>query len=338
MKMPDAVCVYGAQIMSKHLSAMAGEMDGVRAAEDIEYVHRMRVASRRMRSALALFKRCFFKKDYQQINSQMRTVTKALGEARDLDVQIAVLNEVEAQYTDEKLKPGVKRLILRLTHRRAEAQMHVCFSIDQLEQERVLENTANFLTQFQQAKGQVYLFSPSLYQLAFEGIKMRIDALLKHEPYIHDPNNQAELHAMRISAKRLRYTLEAFEDLYGSRMKPFINTMKDLQDLLGLIHDMDVWAAFIPEFIEEERGRIIGYFANDRPLKRLLPGLEAFRLSRLEVRAKGYDDFILLWQEITSQNLWQNLLKLINTPIDVDAAMDVMNAVDSEGASEAEQT
>jgi len=338
MKMPDAVCVYGAQIMSKHLSAMAGEMDGVRAAEDIEYVHRMRVASRRMRSALVLFKHCFSKKDYQQINSQMRTVTKALGEARDLDVQMDVLNEAESQFTDERLKPGIKRLILRLANRRTEAQTHVKLSIDQLEQERVLETTANYLTQFQSAKGQVYLFSPSLYQLAFKGIKTRIDELLKHEPYIHDPNNQVELHAMRISAKRLRYTLEAFEDLYGSRMKPFINTMKDLQDLLGLIHDMDVWAAFIPEFIEEERSRIVGYFANDRPLKRLLPGLEAFRVSRLEVRAKAYDDFILLWQEITSQNLWQNLLRLINTPIDVDAAMDVMNVPDSEGASEAEQT
>lgn len=338
MKMPDAVCVYGAQIMSKHLSAMAGEMDGVIAAEDIEYVHRMRVASRRMRSALVLFKHCFSKKDYQQINSEMRTVTKALGEARDLDVQIAVLNEVETQFSDEKLNPGIKRLVLRLAHRRSEAQTHVKLSIDQLEQDRVLENTANLLSQFQSIKRQVYLFSPSLYQLAFTGIQTRIDELLKHEPYIQDPNNQVELHAMRISAKRLRYTLEAFEDLYGSRMKPFINTTKELQDLLGLIHDMDVWAAFIPNFIEEERSRIVGYFANDRPLKRLLPGLEAFRLSRLEVRAKAYDDFIVLWQAISSQNLWQNLLKLINTPIDVDAAMATMRKLEGEDASKDEQT
>ena len=107
MKMPDAVCVYGAQIMSKHLCGMAGEMDGVRAAEDIEYVQRMRVASRRMRSALALFKRCFFKKDYQQINSQMRTVTKALGEARDLDA--VSYTHLRAHETPEHL---VCRLLL----------------------------------------------------------------------------------------------------------------------------------------------------------------------------------------------------------------------------------
>jgi len=82
----DAVTVYGAKIISRHGAAMAAEMEGVRKADDIEYIHRMRVASRRMRSALSIFRNCFSNKDYKEIYRDVRQVTRALGEARDLDV------------------------------------------------------------------------------------------------------------------------------------------------------------------------------------------------------------------------------------------------------------
>ncbi len=51
---------------------------------------------------------------------------------------------------------------------------------------------------------------------------------------------------MRIGAKHLRYTLEIFEELYGSRIKPYIEEMKNIQDQLGNIHDLDVWIEMIP--------------------------------------------------------------------------------------------
>lgn len=335
----DAICVYGAQIMQKYLAAMAGEVEGVRHSKDIENIHRMRVASRRMRSALAIFKGCFTKTEYKSTLTEMRTVTSALGEARDIDVQIELVQSVFAEYeNDPRLIPGMNRLLLRLGQRREAAQVHVNAALDSLHELNLIEELGRKLAPMVAAKDDVYIFSPALYQLAFTGVKTRLEELLLHTPYIQDPTNKQELHAMRISAKRLRYTLETFESLYGSQIKDFINTMKNLQDLLGLIHDMDVWAEFIPAFIEEERIRIGDYFGNERPLKRLLPGLEAFRESRLVMRAQAFADFTTLWGKIEKEGTWEKLVRLINTPIDLSAAMQVLNNQSQETKSQPDPT
>jgi CHAD domain-containing protein len=330
----EATCIFGAKIIQRHLAAMAAEVEGVRAAEDIECIHRMRVATRRMRTALTLFSDCFPKQVYNNIQKDVRKVTRALGEARDLDVQLEVVEAALAEFTDPVFQPGIKRLKLRLSQRRAEVQQHVDTAMDRMLADQLVERLGAWAKPLLEQSKSVYLYTPALYQLAFKGIQVRIDELLAHVPYITDPQNVLELHAMRISAKRLRYAMETFEDLYGGQLKPYITTARKLQDLLGTIHDLDVWIAFIPQFIEDEKTRIVDYFGNPRPLRRLLPGLEAFRQSHIDAREATYREFLADWAEIEKETTWNNLLKLINTPLDLEA---VLRAIDS-GDGEAQQT
>ena len=322
----EATCVYGAKIIQRHLAAMAAEVEGVRAAEDIECIHRMRVATRRMRTALTLFSDCFPKQDYKKIQKDVRKVTRALGEARDLDVQLEVIEAALEEFPDPVFQPGIKRLKLRLTQRRAEVQQHVDAAMDKMLADHLIERLEAWAAPLLEQSKSVYLYTPALYQLAFRGIQVRIDELLSHVPYITDPQNVQELHAMRISAKRLRYAMETFEELYGGQLKPFITTARKLQDQLGAIHDLDVWIVMIPQFIEEERARIVGYFGNVRPLRRLLPGLEAFRQSRIALREAGYANFLKEWAKIEEEQTWDKLLKLINTPMDLEAAVQARKA------------
>ena len=322
----EATCVYGAKIIQRHLAAMAAEVEGVRAAEDIECIHRMRVATRRMRTALTLFLDCFPKQDYKKIQKDVRKVTRALGEARDLDVQLEVIEAALKEFPDPVFQPGIKRLKLRLTQRRAEVQQHVDAAMDKMLADQLVERLEAWAAPLLEQSKSVYLYTPALYQLAFRGIQVRIDELLSHVPYITDPKNVQELHAMRISAKRLRYAMETFEELYGGQLKPYITTARKLQDQLGAIHDLDVWIVMIPQFIEEERARIVGYFGNVRPLRRLLPGLEAFRQSRIALREAGYANFLKEWAKIEEEQTWDKLLKLINTPMDLEAAVQARKA------------
>jgi len=322
----EATCVYGAKIIQRHLAAMAAEVEGVRAAEDIECIHRMRVATRRMRTALTLFSDCFPKQDYKKIQKDVRKVTRALGEARDLDVQLEVIEAALEEFPDPVFQPGIKRLKLRLTQRRAEVQQHVDAAMDKMLADQLIERLEAWAAPLLEQSKSVYLYTPALYQLAFRGIQVRIDELLSHVPYITDPKNVQELHAMRISAKRLRYAMETFEELYGGQLKPYITTARKLQDQLGAIHDLDVWIVMIPQFIEEERARIVGYFGNVRPLRRLLPGLEAFRQSRIALREAGYANFLKEWAKIEEEQTWDKLLKLINTPMDLEAAVQARKA------------
>jgi hypothetical protein len=70
-------------------------------------------------------------------------------------------------------------------------------------------------------------------------IVVRIDELFGFMPAALDPGNVEELHDMRIAAKRLRYLLELSEPLFGAPAKRGAKAVKDLQDLLGEIHDCD---------------------------------------------------------------------------------------------------
>jgi len=317
----EAVCVYGAKIINTHVLAMHAEIEGVLEAKDIEYIHRMRVASRRLRSALAIFEGCFSRKDFRSYSRDVRDVTRSLGAARDLDVQLAVLEGVMPDFSDPKLAPGLRRLQLRLKQQRAEAQKGVLAAILTLQKDDTLVNLAKWAAPFRESSEGVYLFSPTLYELAFSGINARFDELMDHAAYIQDERNVAELHSMRISAKRLRYTMEAFEDLYGTNLKPFINQTRKFQDVLGDIHDADVWVEMIPRFIREEGERINIYFGNTRPLRRLLPGLEAFRANRTEKRKADYQRFLGMWLKAEQEHLWDELLKMINVPLNLEAAL-----------------
>jgi CHAD domain-containing protein len=319
--MAEATCIYGAKVIQRHLAALSAEVAGVRTAEDIESVHRMRVASRRMRTALALFSGCFNKQDYKEINRDVRKVTRALGEARDLDVQLEVVEGAFSELSDPKFQPGLKRLQFRLTQRRAEVQQHVNTAMDKMTADQLIPRLDALAEALLAQAKSVYLYSPALYALAFEGIEQRVDELLSHVPYITDTQNVQELDAMRISAKRLRYAMETFEELYGGQLKPFIAIARKLQDQLGAVHDLDVRIAFIPQFIEEEKARIVGYFGNPRPLRRLLPGLEAFRISRGALREAAYSQFLKDWAQIEEDRTWDKLLELINTPLDLEAAL-----------------
>lgn len=324
-KPTDPVCIFGASVISRYLEAMRKEVTGVKQAVDIEYIHRMRVASRRMRSALDSFQLCFNKKTYQRILKDVRQVTRALGEARDLDVQLEALEHEILKYSSPRLAPGLKRLQLRMINARSRAQTHVIQAMNRMESDSVLEEIEAWTAPLLAQASSVYLYSPELYTLAFNSIREEMDEFLRHEDLIHDPANVSELHEMRIGAKHLRYTLEIFEELYGSRIKPYIEEMKNIQDQLGNIHDLDVWIEMIPQFVRDERKRIFAYFEHERPLKRLLPGLEAFKADKIADRQAQYDSFIENWEQFSSTGTLQKILKLVSAPPNLDAVMDALD-------------
>jgi hypothetical protein len=75
--------------------------------------------------------------------------------------------------------------------------------------------------------------------------KVRLEDLYSWESYVDNPYHIAELHNMRIAAKRLRYTFEVFEDVLPERSKPIVEELVKIQDELGALHDTDVMIALL---------------------------------------------------------------------------------------------
>ena len=87
--------------------------DGVLDIGDIERVHDMRVATRRLRAALEVFAACFPKKEHKAALKQVKHLADALGERRDPDVAIESLEHVASELGGAE-RPGIEGLVTEL--------------------------------------------------------------------------------------------------------------------------------------------------------------------------------------------------------------------------------
>jgi CHAD domain-containing protein len=301
--------LFGLEVLQERLPALVKEIDGVRAAEDIECVHRMRVASRRIRNALALFGDDLPHKHYAEWRSELRRITRALGAARDTDVQIAWVQNFLNELVDEEQRVGIERLLLRLRQQRLRLQGKVLKALDRMEDRRVLTDMNDTLQELL-VHARVYeveSLPTDLYPRANEAIRLRLEEVLTYEPHVGHPERAAELHQMRIAAKHLRYTLEVFAPLYDRALRKPIKIVKEIQELLGEVHDCDVWIGYVPRFIEEERARTLEYFGEAVLAQAFLPGLHALEENRRQQRLRSYYMFRRFWELTQEKGIWERL-------------------------------
>jgi CHAD domain-containing protein len=301
--------LFGLETLQERLPAVSQEVSGVRSAEDIECVHRMRVASRRLRNALELFGDDLPRKSYDTWRVEMRRITKALGTARDTDVQIAWVEKFQEHVADESHRAGLERLLLRLRQKRARVQQEVCKALDRLEDKRILEEVYDALHELL-VHARVYeveTLPADLYRRANEAIRLRLEEFLAYEPHVAYPDRTAELHQMRIAAKHLRYTLEVFDPIYEKGLRKPLKVVKEIQELLGEVHDCDVWIEFVPVFIEEEHERTLEYCGEAAPAQAFWPGLHMLEENRREQRMRSYYIFHHFWELTKEKNIWERL-------------------------------
>ncbi len=297
-----------------HMTALLKEKDGVIAAADHEYLHRMRVASRRVRRALDVFYDAFDERDSKAWLSTVKSLTKVLGSARDLDVQIEFLDSFILTHNDIRIRPGVDRLRLRFLQSRTRQQKKILRFFNQLEQTnellRILRTLDTVATQCRLSDIQQ---DDSIKKYIGERIRQRLTEFLTFERYVNDPSASEELHAMRIAAKFLRYEMELFDSELQGEFKPYIQVVKKAQDVLGLLHDCDVWLQQIPVFLEKEARFTERYLGTLRGFTRIKKGLHVVEQERKEARIVAFHDFTEYWKYHTEQNTWENLCALVDS-------------------------
>ena len=311
----ESSCCFGTGVLLRHIQALQQEIEGVRLAQDIEYIHRMRVASRRLRSALPIFAGCFPARKVSAWIREMRKITWALGNARDADVQIDLVRQVLSSLPSANLQQGLRRLLLRLSQQRMKLQSKILLAVDEETGSGIL---ADMTTQFNESLAQFPEILPntrSLYQLGFDSLNLRLDKFLDYEVYVYLPERAAELHAMRIAAKRLRYEMEVFSPLYPEELKSYLQAIRKAQETLGNIHDCDMWAITLPQFMEKERQRILKFYGSQQPFSWLVPGIQYFQQNRLIVRKEQYEIFLQDWQKWKTQGLWEEFRSVTRLPL-----------------------
>ena len=316
-----AACDFGNRRLLPLLEAFTKEIDGVRAAEDIEYIHRMRVASRRLRAALPLFCSCFPDKNYTRWSEEIREITRALGEARDMDVQIAYLTKyhkrVEKDWKagkperpgDAPTIPAVRYLVSDLRKQRGHLQKKVHSALDTLEKSHIVDDMRHTFDRPSpplrgvQKRSLAYGISP----VAALRIEERLCTLLAFEPWVSHPEAVAEHHATRIAAKKLRYTLEVYAPVYRLNLAKPIRRVKAIQEILGDLHDCDVWIDTITRLLLHERSLLRTDNEEKRPDTLTLSSLKIFLAEREKERQQLYRQFVRYWTSLKRTHIWESL-------------------------------
>jgi len=288
------------QIIFDYLQRFLEERKGVLNSADIEPVHRMRVASRRLRAVLNVFKRILPVKKTKIWTREISKIGQVLGVARQLDVQIKFLKSAKNRL---KNNPGffyTGVIIKSLQQKRSLAQKQINLALGNFEIKENLPELSACLKKLSSGKHMRFFGESSLLDSRI--ILKRLDKLLEFVSYVSKPQDIKRLHRMRIAAKKLRYTLEIYRFRYGARFDKYIRASRDIQDLLGDLHEFDCLSEALSDFLKK----------SNRDFKDTVLNLMQECARRRQI---VYINFVRLWNFLEKTQMWIKLRKEFSTGI-----------------------
>lgn len=168
-------------------------------------------------------------------------------------------------------------------------------------------------------------------------VRTRLEELYLWQDCVDAPYHVCELHDMRIAAKRLRYTLEIFEEVLPAACQPLMVEVEHIQEELGALHDDDVMIALLRLCLGAQDagsayasalasvaqrhggGRVV---LNPEMLAAFIDpahapsaeqrlGLEQLLLRLKQQREQEYSAFRRHWHQLQASNFRQRLLQLV---------------------------
>ena len=238
--------------------AMAGDVDGI---------HDVRVAAKRLRDAITVFRRLIPKRRRASVLPLVEEFNDVLGQVRERDVL-----QVDAAWVAEHAPAAGKALGLvgeGWAQERAQALDHVMRLWDRLLNEEHIVRRLRRLARATARSRRPGAVLP-LDRFAYSAITAAAERARERLAEARRADAPEALHRLRIAVKRLKYTMEPFSPILPGAARPY-DVVADVQESLGLAHDFDVLAAALAQSFEQT-GQ-----ATSRPAREALRALEARR-------------------------------------------------------------
>lgn len=235
-------------ILQAHLwscvSHFQGNLVGALQGDEPEYIHQMRVALRRMRVLLHMAEKLHADAQLSKLLSEISTLGAALGRIRDLDVFMAdTLRPMRSVFADDT---GLQTL-LSISEQQRNSLLHLLNSEAKAGKfERLMLRMAMLMS------GPYWCQSefPQARDFVRDRMRKLSRRFSRHAKHL-ETLDESGLHALRILAKKLRYSADSFAGLYeGKKVETFIKALGVVQDGLGKIHDVAVARRFLDELAE----------------------------------------------------------------------------------------
>ncbi|MDR2876237.1 MAG: CHAD domain-containing protein [Methylobacillus sp.] len=261
-----------AHLQGNHDAVLDGQSEGV---------HQMRVALRRMRSVMAMF--ADFMPPADALKNEIRWLAATLGAARDLDV---LLEETLPALPESLAHPGLAHIKRRARKQAQTARQETLAALDSQRYQHLLLRLAAW------TEGAAPAAEQKLHTHASALLARRYRQLRKCGKR---EMSAEQRHALRISAKKLRYAAEFFADLHDAKStRRFLRRLAPLLELLGELNDLEVTARLLDTLhdaranpaLHEARLLIIGWRA----------ARNEYRLTRFERHWKRLTRAKVFWE------------------------------------------
>ena len=221
------------------------------AGEAPEPVHQMRVALRRLKSAIGLFRKAVQCPELDRASAELKALAAVLGPARDWDVFTA--GTAAAVHRAFEGDPAITRLVAAAHRQRAASYEALRLYLESVAFRQLGLTLAALAATRPWAKAEITADAPAgsppahdaapdqpMTQYAAHALTRRLRAVLAPGKDISHLPAEA-LHDIRLACKRLRYAAEFFAPLFpGRNTRRFIQRLSALQEQLGLMNDTDV--------------------------------------------------------------------------------------------------
>ena len=287
------------RILQRHWEQFASRTYGVASRRDPEYVHEMRVAIRRFRSAAEAFRE-HLGQGLRPWEQKVSSLARRLGTVRDADVFVECLRKYLSD-APRAHRPVLRKIIQSREGLSAEGRRELAAVLGG----RGYRDLRPWLTRLaalgERGRGQrPERRTGPVWREARRSLRRYLDDLFAYGRSLRKLSPRRQ-HLVRIGCKRLRYLAESFQDLYGPGFLDAIKTLVELQDLLGEVHDSYVYA----DWLGEESRRLGS--RSDAVICGLLEYLEEHRRQCLK-RANR------VWKAFRGRKSRKRLAKMIDSP------------------------
>jgi len=227
------------KVLRATLQDLLEKVPDARSGDPDKGIHDLRVAVKRFREALRLFRVVLRKKTFRRHREWIEELNDALGEVRDRDVALGQLRELSAGLASP---PGsVARLRARLEAERLASVAALAAMLDRLQLEGVPAQLAASIDSLEQ---QAAPGRPA-HEFARERVRERLLGVRARWAAARLEATPESLHRVRIGNKRLRYAIEPFSHMLGKEVRRLYRSASRFHDVLGDLHDADSMAVML---------------------------------------------------------------------------------------------
>ena len=236
------------KILRRLFAALRSNVDGVVEDADIDFLHDLRVANRRTRTALSQIKGVLPTAVLETYQPEFKWLGDVTGPCRDLDVfSIAIEDSLQRSPIDDDALRPLKDFLG--AQRRTEHDL-VRVALQSNRFRLLVEGWDRLLESPSEGKNPRLASTPIIDGAGPQILKAYRRIRKRGSGIDVDPSADL-LHRLRIDAKKLRYLLEFFSDLYPLvTVSRLIGELKQLQDILGDFSDTEVQLAIIRKFAD----------------------------------------------------------------------------------------